>query len=367
MRPRPFNARLFSRWIVGILAIGLVALGIWRSPASQPSRQFPAAEPQNQVSLSSGSTSHESSLEANGDRLLQDVEAIAFDRSDETGRARVRRYLTNQLELTGWNVEAQPYASTAASNTESNTESSASQGINLIATQPGDQRQPSDRLSQLIVGAHYDTVPGSPGADDNGSGVAALLELARIFGDRPISHRLKLVLFDQEEIGLRGSRAFVAEHLQSQQGDRPAVVGALILEMLGYTCDRPGCQTYPETLPIEPPSTIGNFLAVVGNVEHPNLVEAFEPDAEDGRFLIFPLQVPAFSPGSPDLMRSDHVPFWQNGYGAVMVSDTANFRNPHYHQPSDTADTLSRDFLRYSTTVVARAIARLLSDSHSIN
>jgi len=358
--------RFFFLWLVGILIACAIGIGLWRSPSVEthsPNQNLHDSA-QSSESLDSESWDIET-LTIDSEHLLQDIEALAFERASEAGRSRARRYLTQQLESVGWKVEVQPFVPTISSPEPQG-------GDNLVAVRLIDQEfgdpetEDLDKASELIVAAHYDTVADCPGADDNGSGVATLLELARIFSDYPTPRPIKLVLFDHEEQGLWGSQAFVA----SLKSESAPLMGAIILEMLGYACDVPGCQTYPEVLPIAPPSDVGNFLAVVGNVEHPELIEAFQhpgfqESASEPSFFLLPLQVPALSPGSPDLLRSDHVPFWQGGYGAVMVTDTANFRNPHYHQPSDRPDTLNPEFLSYSATTVARAIARLLNAPHS--
>ncbi|NJM85591.1 MAG: M28 family peptidase [Leptolyngbyaceae cyanobacterium RM2_2_21] len=119
------------------------------------------------------------------------------------------------------------------------------EGINLVAEKVGTDAE----AGTLLVGAHFDTVKDSPGADDNASAVAALLEIARLFGSQTNPRSLRLVFFDQEEQGLLGSLIHVAN-----SADPASIRGAIILEMLGYTCDTPGCQRYPENLPFELPA-----------------------------------------------------------------------------------------------------------------
>jgi hypothetical protein len=284
------------------------------------------------------------------DRLIQHVDALSTVRHSERERAAIRQYLVEQLEGWGWTVEQQSF--------ESRLENAQLHGVNLVATIAGND--PAARA--VVLGAHYDTVAGSPGADDNASAVAVVLELARLLADVPTSRPVEIVLFDLEEAGLLGSTAFVDE-----LGRSPNVEGAVILEMLGYACYIPGCQSYPSVLPIDPPSDTGDFLAVVGDVGHPFIVDAFRrgtmalkaqtvPNVPE----TFTLQVPTLGRLTPDLFRSDHVPFWRRGIGAVMVTDTANFRNPNYHQSSDRPETLDVDFLTGAATVTLEAIARLL-------
>jgi len=188
----------------------------------------------------------------------------------------------------------------------------------------------------VVVGAHFDTVPGSPGADDNASGVAALLEIARALAQNLPHSPVEIVAFDLEEYGFVGSTAYA--DAWAAQG-RPLRL-MVSLEMLGYYTTTPGCQTYPPGVPGIYP-TKGDFIALIGNHSSvPAMVKLWAgcrragarcqwlPVADGGRTL-------------PDTRRSDHVPFWDRGYRAVMVTDTADLRNPHYHQPTDTVDTLN--------------------------
>ena len=298
----------------------------------------------------------------NSERQWNTLTDITGNRYSEAGRAQVRDYMIATLEAAGWSVhqqlfrkhiDGQTYTGVnviADSLVTNSTEMPVSQLPDNVGTSSSIHRCPS-QSKVLLVGAHYDTVIGSPGADDNASGVSALLELAQTLSPQDFSVPLKLVLFDLEEAGLWGSEAFVADASESQ-----CIDGAIILEMLGYQCQTDGCQQYP-ALPITPPSSMGDFLAVVGDRDHPNLVEAFRLDGNT--VPIYTLSVPATVGLSPDLWRSDHVPFWRQGIGAVMVTDTANFRNPHYHQGSDRPDTLTPEFLFASTQAVINAVIQL--------
>ncbi|NET49229.1 MAG: M28 family peptidase, partial [Merismopedia sp. SIO2A8] len=189
-------------------------------------------------------------------------------------------------------------------------------------------------------------------ADDNATGVATILELAELLTPYQYSVPLKLVLFDLEESGLWGSEAFVADATEMK-----GITRAVILEMLGYRCQVHGCQTYPP-LPISPPSTMGDFIAVVGDRNHPELTNIFLSSIES-TIPVYGLTVPSSGSLTPDLLRSDHVPFWRQGIGAVMVTDTANFRNPHYHQRSDRPDTLDPEFFTAAAQAVVDAVLHL--------
>ncbi|MEA5462157.1 M20/M25/M40 family metallo-hydrolase [Leptothoe sp. PORK10 BA2] len=206
---------------------------------------------------------------------------------------------------------------------------------NLCLSLPG--RQP---LAPVVIGAHYDTVPGCPGADDNATGVAVLLELARLFSAQPPRRPVHLVAFDLEEYGLVGSRAYV----QSLQGQPVHLM--LSLEMLGYCAGESGPdQAYPVPGMAYLYPRTGDFIALIGNWRTIPMLWRFNrafrgagvncawlPMVQQGRPL-------------PATRRSDHAPFWDAGYNAIMVTDTAELRNPHYHRSTDTLATLNLEFL----------------------
>lgn len=196
------------------------------------------------------------------------------------------------------------------------------------------------KRSPLLVGAHYDTVPGSPGADDNASGVAVLLELARYFAIHAPSSPLWLVGFDLEEYGLVGSRALAADLRRQNQPLRLM----LALEMLGYCDPQPHSQRYPPGLKYLYPSS-GDFIGLIGSWQLiPQMVRLRRSLQQAGAACEW---LPVINSGKPvpDTRRSDHAAFWDVGYRALMVTDTANLRNPHYHQPSDEINTLDLEFL----------------------
>ena len=274
-------------------------------------------------------------LTADRQRLADHIAAIAYPRFDEVDRIRARGYLIEQLEAFGWQVQLESFDT----------------GINLVAEKTGRVAG----AGTLVVGAHFDTVSDSPGADDNASGVAAALEVARLFGTQTYPRSLRLVFFDREEAGLVGSLAHV-----SKSANLDNLVGAIILEMLGYTCDLPGCQQYPADLPLELSGDRGDFIGIIGDIDHPELLQAFQTAERPSSPPAIILPVPLSPDLPPDLLRSDHAAFWQKNIGAVLVTDTANFRNPHYHQPTDTLATLNLDFLTHVTQQVIDAVGLLL-------
>ncbi len=211
-----------------------------------------------------------------------------------------------------------------------------------------DQKQ----RSPIIIGAHYDTVPACVGADDNGSGVAVLLELAEYLSTNPLKYPVHLIAFDMEEYGLSGSFAYAKKLKREQQNLRLMIS----LEMLGY-CDRkPNSQSYPAGLDRFYPNT-GDFIGLIGNISTiPDLIHL-----QRHMKSTVPCEwLPAGWRGLaiPDTRRSDHAPFWDEGYKALMITDTANMRNPHYHKSSDRLETLDLEFL---TNVCQGLIAGITS------
>ena len=212
---------------------------------------------------------------------------------------------------------------------------------NLILNLPSVAQTEKDNLSPILIAAHYDGVPGSPGADDNASGVAVLLELARIFATQPTKYPLRLVAFDMEESGLLGSTDYVAKLVKEKQKLRLM----MSLEMIGYCNSNPGTQEYPAPVLDKFYPSTGDFIALIGNLKTlPDLFRfrnSFRKSGTKSEFLPVPNNGKIVSA----TRRSDHAPFWDAGYRAMMVTDTSFMRNPHYHKLSDRLDTLDLDFL----------------------
>lgn len=198
--------------------------------------------------------------------------------------------------------------------------------------------------SCIVVGAHYDTVPGTPGADDNGSGVAALLELVAELGTLRLERSLRFVFFPNEEppffpdAGM-GSAAYAA-HLRRAGTD---VLVMMSLEMLGYYSDQARSQKYLPGMSLFYPDR-GDFIGFVSNLRSRRQLRevkrAFQQNTS------FPCESLAAPEWTMVVGLSDHRSFWQEGYPALMVTDTAFLRNPHYHRATDTADTL--DYERFA-------------------
>jgi aminopeptidase YwaD len=225
---------------------------------------------------------------------------------------------------------------------------------NVIATTPHDR---DSSAAPLILAAHYDTVIGSPGADDNASALAVLLDIARQVVNVRLQRPVRFIAFCLEEENLLGSRAYAAHLTSTQQ----SILGAIVLECVGYTRDEEGSQKIPPGVPVTVP-TVGNFLAVIGNQGSHALTMVVE-QAMKSRIPVVPLVVPGNGELLPDTRRSDHTSFWDAGYPAVMLTDTANFRNPNYHQPTDTIETLNFDFMGQVAAGVAAAVMELAGNT----
>ncbi len=245
--------------------------------------------------------------------------------------ARTAEYIAAELDGAGFTVQRQEY------------DVDGTTCVNLEAEIPGTTKP--DEI--VIIGAHYDSVENCPAANDNGSGVAATLSLAREFADSRNDRTLRFVAFVNEEepyghTPRMGSWVYARRCRQRDE----QVTAMLSLETIGCFSDDPKSQKYPSPLGLLYPST-GNFIAFVGNTRYARLVRqvvrAFR-EAEP-----FPSQAGAMPEAMSDIGRSDHWPFWQERYPALMVTDTAPFRYAHYHTPEDTVDKI--DFERMARVV----------------
>jgi len=223
---------------------------------------------------------------------------------------------------------------------------------NVIATALPDTK-PSPSAPPLIVAAHFDTVQGSPGADDNASALAVILAVTRQIRTMTLARPIRFIAFNLEEDNLLGSSAYTT----LLKKNREAIQGAIVLECVGYASHQPNSQKIPPGVPIAVPTT-GNFLAVIGN-ERSQALTGSVVQAMKSHLPIVPLVVPGNGEKLPDTRRSDHTSFWEHGFTAVMLTDTANFRNPHYHRPTDTLDTLNLDFIASVAEGVMAALIEL--------
>ncbi len=287
---------------------------------------------------------------ANGDietALKAHLQALAVDIGERSvvrgdGLDRARAYVRGAFEKAGLKVSEQPY------------EYEDRRVANLIADLPGAAPGPAP----YIVGAHYDTVPGTPGADDNASGIAVMLELARRAVANPPKVPLRFVAFTLEEPPThatrhQGSHVFVEELVKSGGG----TAGAIILEMVGLTTPYQG---YPVFLRWAGYPEKGDFIGVVANGASrafgDRLVAGMRRNPAPPVESLF-----VWLNGWPlyDTRLSDHAPFWDEGLPAVMVTDTAYFRNRNYHGPGDRAEALDYRFMANLVISLELAFASL--------
>lgn len=204
----------------------------------------------------------------------------------------------------------------------------------------------------LVFAAHFDAMPNCPGAEDNGSGTAAVLEMARILKDRPMHRTVRLIFFNLEENGLVGSRAYVERMSERWSAGEERILGMVSLDMIGYYTDEPDSQQSP----IPPrgsfrPPTVGNFLGLGGILQHRWWSTALLRTMHEAEPKL-PTYALDFLPiAPPDLLRSDHAPFLAAGQPAVILSTTAEMRYAHYHKPTDTIDKIEPE--RYTLAVRA--------------
>lgn len=268
------------------------------------------------------------------DNLREHVRVLSKDigsrsLSEPVSLSRAGDYIEESLRSWGYDVQLQEFTACNVST------------ANIIASADGWDAS----LPTPLLGAHYDTVSGTPGADDNASGIAVLLEVARIMAQQTPFHGASPIFtaFSAEEppafaTGEMGSRVFV----QSLTERGWKIKGALVLEMVGYFRNEPGSQHIPLFLkPLGFPTT-GDFIAIVGNGNSRRLVENVTRGLEEsGAGLpVSHLTIPGSGQLVPEARLSDNASFWDAGIPAVMITDTSFFRNPNYHRFSDRMETL---------------------------
>ena len=205
--------------------------------------------------------------------------------------------------------------------------------------------------NRYVLGAHYDSVMGTVGADDNASAVAVQLETARMLSERVGGDSLDLsvvfVSFALEEPPVFNTRAMGSRVYASRarrEGER--IDGMICLEMVGYSCRTPGCQHYPLPLRLFGYPETGDFIGIVGNLRSRHLTSRLATIFRKNPALpVVTLTVPLNGWVLPAVRLSDHASFWDKGFRAVMITDTAFFRNPNYHLAADTMDTLDFPFM----------------------
>ncbi len=279
-------------------------------------------------------------------RMERDVRRLAVVRHPVAAPDALREaedFIALELGATGLRVERQLFRW------------SGREFHNVVATNDGgDPARP-----WVVIGAHFDSTPHTPGADDNASAVAAMLEIARLLAGRRPAATIQFVGFNLEEVQhwlppvyRIGSRAY-AEKLKAE-GRK--LKGALVLEMVGFTGEH---QRVPAAVKLfkKIPSR-GTFLAAVGDGNSAHLLAAMERSAT-GLVELVTLKVPLKGFLVPDTRRSDNARFWDEDYPSLMITDTADLRNPHYHQASDTPETLDFAFMGKVVETLVRAVVEL--------
>jgi hypothetical protein len=315
------------------VAVGLLAYGgIWTLRIKMPGSTHRGSLPPLSV--------EETALR---DQLRADVFALAGRIGERNvGRYENLRaaanYLREELSRAGYQVEPQKYSAYGL------------KFENLVAEIPGSARP--DEI--VIVGGHYDSVEGSPGANDNATGAAAVLALARQFAHRRPARTLRFIHFVNEEpphsYGDAMGSVVYARRCRARNENITAMFS---IETIGYYSDDPQSQQYPFPMGFFYPST-ANFIAFVGNTDSQQLVrESVKVFRESTRF---PSEGGAVPPSIPGVGWSDHWSFWQEGYPGVMVTDTALYRYPHYHTASDTPEKVDYERLARVVAGLERVI-----------
>jgi Zn-dependent M28 family amino/carboxypeptidase len=322
---KPVFRKLLALFILTILfvclAVGVVVLYMTRMPGKSFSGPLPPLSAE-ESQVSKNLNQHITYLAGEiGERNV-----IAYEPLQKTAQ-----YIEDNFKKLGYEVKSQEYVVQMR------------KVRNLIAEIHG-----GARASEIVViGAHYDTVYDCPGADDNTSGVAALLELARLLKDSHPARTIRFVAFVNEEppwfqTDDMGSLVYAEQAHKAKEN----IVGAVVIETIGMYSDAEGSQQYPAGLKSLYPSK-GNFIAFVGDLSSHSLVQ--EAVRSFRATTQFPAEGSSAPSAIPGIGWSDHWSFWQEGYQAIMVTDTAPFRNRNYHAPTDTPETL--DYYRMARVV----------------
>ncbi|MBP0005308.1 MAG: M28 family peptidase [Cyanobacteria bacterium SBC] len=315
-----------SRIALLLIVIGLFGIWGWRSIVFVPGESYRGNLP----------PLTESEMILRGE-LKRDVEQIAVNGEHNyaayNNLLAVADFIETRLTEAGYEVRSQSY--------DVNGQSFRNLEVEKRGTEVPDEI--------VVIGAHYDSVIGSPGANDNGSGVAAVLALARHFVEKDFNRTVRFVAFANEEppffqTDTMGSVVYAKQCRERNEN----IVAMLSLETIGYYDDKPGSQTYPlGLLDLIYPIT-GNFISFIGNFASTSLVRQVIGDFR--RHTQFPSEGAMLPDVVPGAGWSDHWAFWKENYPALMVTDTAPFRYPYYHTPEDTPDKI--DFDRLSRVVM---------------
>lgn len=301
--------------------------------------------------LTEGEAALATRLESHVRFLAEEVGPRSID--DPDAREKALQWLEEQVAAFGISAERESFEVFGMFDEEAGEGDWQNLVIRLPAADPD--------ASVIVLSAHFDTVPDSPGADDDASGVAALLEIAGALARAPLAdqaHTVELIFFDGEEAGVlrMGSGA----HARALFESGAEVEVAISLEMLGYFTAEPDSQTFPAPFLGEWYPSQGDFLAFVGNrTAEPAIHEVIRRFREVAK-------VPSEGLAAPDSVkdvgRSDHAAFWEYGWPGLMITDTANFRNVNYHTESDLPETLDFERLARITLALEQVVRGLAAD-----
>jgi hypothetical protein len=325
--------KLFHGGVRVVLAVVAFFILLWWFGMRMPGKDTSSAAPLSEAEVTLCA------------ELVADVQTLAGD----IGERNMRRY--SQLNAAAEFIE-NSFSRAGLQPQRDTYEFSGQACHNIVAEIPGARPQ------VIVVGAHYDSVFGSPGANDNGSGVAAMLALARRFAGKPTGLTLRFVAFANEEppyFQTEQMGSFVYASRCKARGDQ--VSGMISLETIGYFSDAPHSQTYPSLGLGAFYPAIGNFIGFVGDTRSRTFLRsAISLFREQAKLPSQGASLPSFFPG---VGWSDQWSFWKCGYPAFMITDTAPFRYPHYHLATDTADKLDYDRFALVVSGVQKTIAEL--------
>ncbi len=282
-------------------------------------------------------------------RLQAHVRAVAEPRHWRTSGAGLRRaqaYVEEQLRILGLPVERQPF------------EFGGQTFENLVSV-VGPTSGAGGR--RLLVGAHLDTVEGTPGANDNGSGLAGLIEVARLLAADPVPVPVDLVAFHLEEWQGFTYRVGSRRYVRWAKREGRKYGAALVYDMIGYKRTDEGSQVIPRIVTWMGFPTVGDFIAVLGDGRSTHVVQAFQDAAAEAEpdLPVVTLSVPLRGWPVWHTRRSDNASFWAAGIPSVMITDTGNLRNPHYHRATDRPGTLDYDFMAQVVSATVHTVRRL--------
>lgn len=326
---------------LGLLMVLFLTLAIaWRTMVWMPGRSFRgAASPLDQRELQVR------------DSLVRDLQVLADDIGERNVSQRYEQlvaaaaFIEDSLGKAGYQTRRQEFTV-------------GERAVCNIDVQCTGSQHPDDIV---IVGAHYDTVPGSPGANDNGSAVVANLALARAFALMAPARTIRFAFFVNEELPYAGTEDMGSmRYAQQCRAAGENIVGMICLETIGFYSDEPSTQRYPVSALGYLYPTTGDFIAVIGNVTSRRLVHRVVRGLRRTEFPTQGMAAPRFL---KDIFRSDHASFWNYGYPALMITDTANFRYRHYHTAEDTVEKINFTALARVVNTVQGSLAELAGAS----